>query len=169
MPHTHGLQRRKLATEYSARFDANDERITWAGELAELSGRILNRRREAATNTKTAHWFQRGSAGASAGVATLTGGALIASVHGSAAKIIGLGAAAVGFIPAGIAAARPDTSFAIELGRKSQYEQLYWDTRSYTTTKRAVDDRDAFQAIMNTFAARLATIMNSPGSTPASS
>src|SRR5580693_5097809 len=66
------------------------EKLGWIHELLDRSFRVLDKRNQAAVSTNTSHWLQRGSAGASAGVATLTGGTLIGSVHGTAATIIGI-------------------------------------------------------------------------------
>jgi len=89
----------------------------------------------------------------------LTGGTPIGSVHGTAATIIGIGAAVVGLIAAGIVAARPEQSYVTDLARKTQYEQLWWDLRSYAITQLPGADRNGFEQAINTFAAREADIM----------
>jgi hypothetical protein len=120
---------------------------------------VLVKRNEAAANTEKSHWFQRASAGASAAVATLTGGTLIGSVHGAAATIIGIVAAIVGLAAAGIVAARPEQSYVTDLALKTQYEHLWWDMRSYAITQLPAADINSFGIAMNTFAEREANIM----------
>jgi hypothetical protein len=146
--------------------DENDaEKLSWIDELLDRSCRVLVKRNEAAVGTETSHWFQRGSAGASAAVATLTGGTLIGSVHGATATIIGIGAAIVGLVAAGIAAARPEQSYVTDLALKTQYEHLWWDIRSYAITELPVADRNGFKKAINTFAEREANIMGTTAST----
>ena len=151
---------------YSSGLPADDPKQAWVQELVDLTSRVLNKRHEAAKNTEAAHWFQRGSAGASAGVATLTGRALIGSVHGTAAKIIGLGAAAVGLIAAGIAAQRPDTatpsSFAASLCTSSCIGTCEYTRRPSFKS----DDASSFQSSVSTFIAQLATIMDTSDAAP---
>jgi hypothetical protein len=136
-----------------------DPKASWVDELLDRSCRVLVKRNEAAVGTERSHWFQRGSAGASAAVATLTGGTLIGSVHGVAATIIGIGAATVGLVAAGIVAARPEQSYVTDLALKTQYEQLWWDIRSYAITELPEADRKGFEKAINTFAEREANII----------
>jgi hypothetical protein len=139
---------------------SDDTKMSWVDELLDRSDRILAKRNEAARNTETSHWFQRASAGASAAVATLSGGTLISSsVHGAAATTVGIIAAVVGLLAAGIVAARPEQSYAADLARKTQYEHLWWDLRSYAITKLPSADRNSFEEAINTFAEREANIM----------
>jgi hypothetical protein len=143
----------------------DDPKVSWVDELLDRSGRILVKRDEAARNTETSHWFQRASAGASAAVATLSGGTLISSsVHGAAATTIGIIAAVVGLLAAGIVAARPEQSYAADLARKTQYEHLWWDLRSYAITRLPSSDRDSFEEAINKFAEREANIMGTAAS-----
>ena len=133
--------------------DENDtERMGWVDELLDRSCRVLVKRNEAAVSTETSHWFQRGSAGASAAVATLTGGTLIGSIHGTAAHIIGFAAAGVGLAAAAIVAARPEQSYLTDLTLKTQYEHLWWDMRSYAITQLPNADQNGFEETINTFA-----------------
>ena len=81
--------------------EGDKEKLGWIDELLDRSFRVLGKRDAAAVSTESSHWFQRGSAGASAGVATLTGGTLIGSVHGITAYIIGIAAAVVVWSPLG--------------------------------------------------------------------
>lgn len=146
--------------------DENDkEKLGWINELSDRSSRVLEKRDQAAVSTNTSHWFQRGSAGASAAVATLTGGTLIGSVHGTTATIIGIGAAIVGLAAAGIVAARPEQSYSSDLTQKTKYEQLWWDMRSYAITQLPVADRNGFNEAINVFAKREADIMGAAAPT----
>jgi len=149
-------------------YDKDDkEKLGWIDELLDRSSRVLDKRNQAAVSTNTSHWLQRGSAGASAGVATLTGGTLIGSVHGTTATIIGIGAAIVGLVAAGIVAARPEQSYRTDLTLKTQYEQLWWDMRSYAITQLPTADPNGFKEAIDIFAKREADIMGaaSPAST----
>jgi len=146
----------------------NDSRVSWVDELLDRSGRVLVKRDEAARSTETSHWFQRASAGASAAVATLSGGTLISgSIHGTAAITVGIIAAVVGLLAAGIVAARPEQSYAEDLVQKTQYEHLWWDMRSYAITQLPSADRESFERAINIFAEREANIMGA--SAPAKS
>jgi hypothetical protein len=136
-----------------------DRKKVWVDDIVNLSDRVLKKRHEAAVHTTSAHWFDRASAGFSAAVATLTGGALIGQLGGTAAVIVGISAAAVGVVGAMIAAAKPGASYAIDLARKAQYEQLWWDIRAYSMTKLPSASPDDFEAAMNGFSARESTIM----------
>src|SRR5258708_13807559 len=73
--------------------------------------RVLDKRDQAATNTEASHWFQRASAGATAAVATLTGGTLIGSIPGTAAPGIGIRPAPVGLFAARVAARKPEKNY----------------------------------------------------------
>ena len=141
------------------------EKLGWIHELLDRSFRVLDKRNQAAVSTNTSHWLQRGSAGASAGVATLTGGTLIGSVHGTAATIIGIGAAIVGLVAASIVAARPEQSYRTDLTLKTQYEQLWWDMRSYAITQLPAADPNGFNEAINIFAKREADIMGTASPT----
>ncbi len=142
----------------------------WTRQVVEFMLRVLDKRAEAATHTTSAHWFQRGSAGASAAVATLTGGALLGSVRGRAEVVIGLLAATVGILAAAIAAARPGESYVADLAKKSQYEQLFWNVRAFGQTRLKGIDASDYELAMDQFSQRFATIMKTtPGSVPASS
>ena len=142
----------------------------WIDGLLDMSDRVMNKRNEAARNTASAHWLARGSAGVSAGVATLTGGALIGGISKVNAKVatyFGLAIAFAGLIAAGIAAARPDQSYSADLVRKAQLEQLWWDMRSYAMTLLPTAKPNNFKNAMENFAQREREIM-SAAATPAS-
>ena len=155
-----------LREQWIACLEGNDKRTLrerWIRDLLELSERVLEKRNEAAQKTESAHWFARGSAGIGAGVATLSGGALIggiAKANTSLATYLGLAVAIAGLIAAAIAAARPDQSYRTDLVRKALYEQLWWDVRTYAITQLATADPTDFQNAMKDFAQREATIMS---------
>jgi len=141
--------------------DDHKRRLIWVDELLALSFRVLDKRDQAATNTEASHWFQRASAGATAAVATLTGGTLIGSIRGTAATVIGIGAALVGLFAAGIVAVKPEQSYATDLAQKCRYEQLWWDMRSYAVTRFPTADENGFAEAINAFAKRETDIMGS--------
>jgi hypothetical protein len=128
--------------------------------IVELLVRITYNRHESAVKSNTSHWFQRSAAGATAGVAALTGGTLLGNLTGATAKIIGAIAAVIGLLSAAIIAARPGDSFATDLVRKAQYEQLIWELRAYAVSGAAQDTEDHFRSEIDGYAARLAAIEN---------
>jgi hypothetical protein len=132
-------------------------------EIVGFMGRILQKRTEAGRESANAHWFQRGSAGASAAVATLTGGALLGSVHGRAAVVIGIIAAGIGILAGGIAAARPGDSYVADLARKAQYEQLFWEVRTFAIARMPKSSSSDYEDTMRTFYQRFAAIMDAGG------
>ena len=143
----------------------HQRRLVWVDELLTRSFRVLDKRDQAATGTNTSHWFQRASAGASAAVATLTGGTLIGSIHGTAATVIGIGATLVGLFAAGVVAAKPEQSYAADLAQKCQYEQLWWDMRSYAVTQFPTAHENGFAEAIDAFAKREVDIMGSAAPT----
>lgn len=151
------------ATLTSELAEAERTNPLWARQLVEFMLRVLDKREEAATHTASAHWFQRGSAGAAAAVATLTGGALLGSVHGHGEVIIGAVAAVVGILAAAIAAARPGDSYVADLAKKAHYEQLFWNVRAFGQTRLKDMQADDYERAMDDFAQRFATIMNTSG------
>jgi len=135
------------------------QRLAWLTELENQSDRVLKKRHDAAAATTSAHWFQRGAAGASGAVATLSGGTLIGDVHGAGATVIGIIAGVVGLSSAAIASAKPGASYTVDLTKKAQYEQLWWDMRSYGLTQLPHVEPQAHQTAMGDFAKREAGIM----------
>ena len=53
----------------------------------------------------------------------------------------------------------------MDLTLKAQYEQLWWDQRSYAITQLPVTDRNGFEEAMKTFAKREADIMSAAAPT----
>jgi hypothetical protein len=157
---------RKMWVGQLSNDDAEDykKRETWVDELLARSFRVLDKRDQASTDSKASHWFLRGSAGASAAVATLTGGTLIGSVHGTVATVIGIGAAVVGLVAAGVVAAKPEQSYAINAVQKCQYQQLWWDMRSYALTQLPTAGENGFNKALDAFAKREANIMGTTAS-----
>jgi hypothetical protein len=139
-------------------------REAWKDLIVNFMSRLRAKRQEAADNSGRAHWLQRGSAGASAAVSAVTGGALLGTLSGSLAKIIGVIAATVGVASAGVVAAKPGNSFVTNLRKKAKYEQLYWELYTFGVTDLARIDEDAFRAKMTKFEERESVIMNDPSS-----
>jgi hypothetical protein len=92
-----------------------DQRTEWASMLAQLMVRIALLRLRKARGRNIAHLLARLTAGVTAAVTTVTGGTLLAHVHGSAATALGLIAVILGVIGAAIAAVRPGESYATDL------------------------------------------------------
>jgi hypothetical protein len=139
-------------------------REAWKDLIINFMSRLRAKRQEAGENSGRAHWLQRGSAGASAAVSAVTGGALLGTLSGSLAKIIGVIAATVGVASAAIVAAKPGNSFVTNLKQKAQYEQLYWEVYTFMVTDLARIGEDAFRARMTEFEERESVIMSDPAS-----
>jgi predicted secreted hydrolase len=71
----------------------------------------------------------------------------------------------VGLFAAAVVAAKPDQSYATDLAQKCQYEQLWWDMRSYAVTQLPTADENSFAEAINAFAKREADIMGSAAPT----
>ena len=112
-----------------------DQRLRWALQLAELMKRVTQLRHRQARGRNTAHLVARLAAGVTAAVTTVTGGTLLAHVHGSAATALGLIAVVLGVIGAGIAATRPGESYATDLIMAAEYEHLWWGIYGFGTTE----------------------------------
>jgi len=111
------------------------QRLEWASMLARLMVRLAQLRLRKAKDRNTAHFWARLAAGVTAAVTTVTGGTLLADVHGSAATAIGWIAVVLGVIGAAMAAARPGESYATDLVIAAQYERLWWDIYGFGLTK----------------------------------
>jgi hypothetical protein len=140
------------------------DRRRWADELTDFGRRVLDKRDKASASTASSHWLARGAAGASAAVATLSGGALIGSLHGVAATVLGVATAALGVASGAIAAAKPEESYRVDLLRKAAYENLWWDVRLFACTQLVNADPDTFAKAMAAFAARERAILVLTGS-----
>jgi hypothetical protein len=117
--------------------DSSDrgQRLEWASMVARLMVRVAELRLRKARGRNIAHLVARLAAGVTAAVTTVTGGTLLADVHGSAASALGLIAVVLGVIGAAIAAARPGESYATDLVVAAQYEHLWWDMYGFGLTE----------------------------------
>jgi hypothetical protein len=98
--------------------DGDVERGAWKDLVVNLMMRVQDKRAGAAGNSSRAHWFERGSAGASAAVSAVTAAALLGTLSGGLSKAIGATAAVVGVVSAAIVAAKPGSSFATDTFKK---------------------------------------------------
>jgi hypothetical protein len=121
-----------------------EQRLEWASMLAQLMVRVAQLRHRMARGRNVAHLLARLAAGVTAAVTTVTGGTLLANVHGSAATALGLIAVVLGVIGAAIAAARPGESYATDLVIAAQYEHLWWEIYGFALTKLASVSEDEF-------------------------
>jgi hypothetical protein len=140
-----------------------DRRMEWASMLARLMVRIAQLRLRKARGRNVAHLLARLAAGVTAAVTTVTGGTLLADVHGSLASALGLIAVVLGIIGAAIAAARPGESYATDLVIAAQYERLWWDIYGFGLTELATVAQGDFPGAWNGFVKREADISSNPG------
>jgi hypothetical protein len=131
-----------------------DQRLEWASMLARLMVRVAQLRLRKARGRNIAHLLARLAAGVTAAVTTVTGGTLLADVHGSAASALGLIAVVLGVIGAAIAAARPGESYATDLVIAAQYERLWWDLYRFGLTELTTVSQDDFSAAWTGFIKR---------------
>jgi hypothetical protein len=130
------------------------QRLDWASQLSQLMVRVAELRYRQAKGRNIAHLLARVAAGLTAAVTTLTGGTLLAHVHGRAATVLGLIAVGLGVIGAVIAAARPGDSYATDLVRAAQYEHLWWDMYGFGTTELVTADQASFESAWSGFTQR---------------
>jgi len=141
-----------------------DARLQWASQLAQLMVRVAELRYRQAKGRNIAHLLARVAAGLTAAVTTLTGGTLLAHVHGRAASLLGLIAVGLGLVGAVIAAARPSDSYATDLVRTAQYEHLWWDMYGFGTTELVTADPAGFETAWSGFTQRHQTISSTTDS-----
>jgi hypothetical protein len=158
-------ERGDLQKQIVERFASDDLHRAWAELLVEHIDRVLQLRQRAAHTTESAHWLQRGSAGISAAVSAVTGGALIGQLSGSLAAVIGVIAAALGIVAGAVAAARPGETYTADLTRKAQYEQLFWRMRAFALSGLAAIDASGFETQVAEYAAIEAMITSGGGGT----
>jgi hypothetical protein len=140
-----------------------DRRLAWASMLARLMVRVAQLRLRKARGRNIAHLLARLAAGVTAAVTTVTGGTLLADVHGSAATALGLIAVVLGVIGAAIAAARPGESYATDLVIAAEYEHLWWDIYGFALTELVVVSQDDFVEAWNGFTKREEDISSNLG------
>ena len=71
----------------------------------------------------------------------------------------------MGLVAAGLVAARPEQTYRADPTLKAQYEQLWWDMRSYAITQLPAAGQNGFEEAMKAFAEREANIMGSAAPT----
>lgn len=139
------------------------QRLGWASQLAQLMVRIADLRSRQARGRNIAHLLARVSAGVTAAVTTVTGGTLLAHVHGPAATALGLIAVVLGVIGAVIAATRPSESYATDLVMAAQYEHLWWDIYGFGTTQLVTTNHKDFADAWSGFTKRHKDISSTLG------
>jgi hypothetical protein len=139
------------------------QRQEWASMLAQLMVRVAQLRLRKARGRNIAHLLSRLAAGVTAAVTTVTGGTLLADVHGSAASALGLIAVVLGVISAAIAAARPGESYATDLVIAAQYERLWWDIYGFGVTELATVSPGDFPGAWSGFVKREEDISSNLG------
>ena len=140
----------------------DDLRRSWGDLLVNLLWRVQDKRQKAARGSATALWFQWGAGGASAGLATFTGGTLLGHTQGLLATIIGGAAALIGVAAAGVIAVRPGSLYAVDFSRKASYEALWWQMRSYGLVDLPHAEPEVLKAKLDHFADELTKIMGGP-------
>lgn len=140
-----------------------DQRLEWASMLARLMVRIAQLRLRKARGRNIAHLLARLAAGVTAAVTTVTGGTLLADVHGSVASALGLIAVVLGVIGAAIAAARPGESYATDLVIAAQYEHLWWDIYGFGLTQLVAVSQGDFRKAWSGFIKREQDISSNSG------
>jgi hypothetical protein len=125
--------------------------------------RVAQLRLRKARGRNIAHLLARLAAGVTAAVTTVTGGTLLAHVHGPAASALGLIAVIPGVLGAAIAAVRPGESYATDLVIAAQYEHLWWDMYGFGVTELATVSQEDFLGTWSTFVKREEDIGSNPG------
>jgi hypothetical protein len=138
------------------------QRLGWALQLAQMMSRIACIRHRQARGRNAALLLARIAAGVTAAVTTITGGTLLAHLHGVAATVIGVTAVALGIIGAALAAVRPDKSYARDVMMAAGYENLWWDMYVFGTTHMPTTSSADFDEAMRGFALREAEISSTP-------
>lgn len=140
-----------------------DQRAEWASMLARLMVRVAQLRLRKARGRNIANLAGRLAAGVTAAVTTVTGGTLLAHVHGSVASALGLIAVVLGVIAAAIAAARPSESYATDLVIAAKYERLWWDMYGFGVTELTTVSQVDFLGAWSIFVNREEDISSSLG------
>jgi hypothetical protein len=165
-PPLHSVE--EMAPRFAAGFLPDDalraQRPEWASLLALLMVRVAQLRHRKARSRNIAHLSARLAAGATAAVTTVTGGTLLAQVHGAAATALGLIAVVLGVLGAAIAAARPGESYAANLVIAARYEHLWWDLYGFGVTKLSAVSEEDFNDALSGFAKREEEISSTPDS-----
>jgi len=128
-----------------------------------MMSRIASVRHRQARGRNVALLLARLAAGVTAAVTTVTGGTLLAQVHGVAATVIGVTAVVLGITGAAIAAMQPRESHARNVTMAARYENLWWDMYVFGTTQLCTASSAEFDKAMRRFAEREADISSMPG------
>jgi hypothetical protein len=147
--------------------EGRDQRLNWAGQLADLMVRIKDLRHRRARNRNIAHLGARLAAGVTAVVAAATGSTLVTGATGPAAAALGVTTVVLGVVGGALAAMRPSESYATDLVIAAQYERLWWDMYQFGNNELRTVSQATFAATWNTFNERLEAINSviGPGST----
>jgi hypothetical protein len=121
-----------------------DRRELWLAQLAELMVRIVTLRNRQSRSKGNAGRAARLAASVTAVVTALTGGTLLAGVHGAAATALGVVAVVLGIGGSALTAIRPAESYATSLLLAAQYERLWWAIYSYCSTELVTASEDDF-------------------------
>ena len=141
-----------------------DLRKLWLLQLAELMMRIATLRRRQAASRNIERVGARLAASVTAVVTALTGGTLLAGVHGSAARVLGVVAVILGIGGSALTALRPAESYATNLIVAVQYERLWWDIYGYCSTELMTASEANFAKAWSDFNDREHDISSTPGS-----
>jgi len=139
------------------------QRAGWASQLAQLMVRVAQLRHRQARGRNVAHFLARLAAGVTAAVTTVTGGTLLAHLHGTSATVLGLIAVVLGVTGAVIAATRPGESYTTDLVMAAQYERLWWDIYGFGTTDLIAISQADFATAWCGFVERHETISSTLG------
>lgn len=139
------------------------QRAGWASQLAQLMVRVAQLRHRQARGRNVAYFLARLAAGVTAAVTTVTGGTLVAHLHGTTATVLGLVAVVLGVTGAVIAATRPGESYTTDLVMAAQYERLWWDIYGFGTTELIAMSQADFAKTWSAFVKRHETISSTLG------
>ncbi len=135
-----------------------------ASQLAQLMVRVAELRYRQARGRNIAHVLARLAAGVTAAVTTLTGGTLLAQLHGPAATALGLIAVILGVMGAVIVATQPGQSYATDVVMAAKFEGLWWNIYGFGTTDLATAGPTDFAKAWVGFTQRHETISSTSGS-----
>jgi len=107
----------------------------WLEQLAQLMVRIVTLRNRQNRRLGNARRGARLAASVTAVVTALTGGTLLAGVHGAAATALGVAAVALGIGGAALNAIQPAESYATSVLLAAKFERLWWAIYSYCSTE----------------------------------
>ena len=158
--------------EINARFEpclseeppGKHQRELWLWQLATLMMRIATLRKRQAKSRNINHVAARIGVSVTAVVTALTGGTLLAGVHGSLAKALGVVAVVFGIGGSVLTALRPGEIYATNLIVTVQYERLWWAIYGYCSTELVTASEANFAKAWSDFNDRQHDISSIPGS-----